>query len=218
MHILHCPLEILDQLALALEDPHDLLSLSLTCKTWKRIILPSHIEFRCIRCTLNELWLWKLLSQKQHLASGIRKLAILSPANSAMNKSVPRSTQIIAQKQNTTLTKLTEEEETPAIKCVIRAIEYMVHLQEFCWDDSVCFNDDIYSQMDLLQVLGNCRSISRVQLPSFKKSTPRPIVDTSVFISLFVCLNNMAYTLSFARLDSVLLPHCNFTSKGIPPT
>ncbi|KAF8494932.1 hypothetical protein F5888DRAFT_1714235 [Russula emetica] len=76
--LLRLPFDILDHLVETLERP-DLLSLALSCSTWKNIIIPYHLEYREISLSVDHHSVWRHLAERPSLASNVRKLAITEP-------------------------------------------------------------------------------------------------------------------------------------------
>lgn len=76
MLLLRLPLDTLELIAEALGDRPDLLSLALTCSTWKSIIIPRHLEYREILLSVDHLSIWKHLAKRPSLAANVRRLVI----------------------------------------------------------------------------------------------------------------------------------------------
>ncbi|KAH9039137.1 hypothetical protein EDB85DRAFT_2141383 [Lactarius pseudohatsudake] len=76
MLLLRLPLDTLELIAEALHDRPDLLSLALTCSTWKSIIIPRHLEYREILLSVDHLSIWKHLAERPSLAANVRRLVI----------------------------------------------------------------------------------------------------------------------------------------------
>ena len=76
MLLLHLPQDTLELIAEALDDRPDLLSLALTCSTWKCIIIPRHLEYREILLSVDHLYIWKHLAERPSLAANVRRLVI----------------------------------------------------------------------------------------------------------------------------------------------
>ncbi|KAH9001928.1 hypothetical protein EDB86DRAFT_3074722 [Lactarius hatsudake] len=76
MLLLRLPLDTLELIAEALDDRPDLLSLALTCSTWKSIIIPRHLEYREILLSVDHLSIWKHLAERPSLAANVRRLVI----------------------------------------------------------------------------------------------------------------------------------------------
>jgi hypothetical protein len=76
--LLRLPFDILDHLVETLERP-DLLSLALSCLTWKNIIIPYHLEYREISLSVDHHSIWRHLAERPSLAANVRKLVITEP-------------------------------------------------------------------------------------------------------------------------------------------
>lgn len=72
------PLETINRICSFLDKPKDLLSLALTAKMMCQVIIPSHIEFRIIRCDVRRKNLWQKLSKLTGMASQIMCLGLMS--------------------------------------------------------------------------------------------------------------------------------------------
>src|SRR6266849_10034420 len=66
--LLRLPFDILDHLVETLERP-DLLSLALSCSTWKNIIIPYHLEYREISLSPDHHSIWRHLAERPSLAA-----------------------------------------------------------------------------------------------------------------------------------------------------
>jgi hypothetical protein len=73
--LLRLPFDILEHLLESLERP-DLLSLALSCSTWKNIIIPHHLEYREISISIDHHSVWRHLAERPSLAANVRKLVI----------------------------------------------------------------------------------------------------------------------------------------------
>lgn len=76
--LLRLPFDILDHLVESLERP-ELLSLALSCSTWKNIIIPYHLEYREISLSVDHHSVWRHLAERPSLAANVRKLVITEP-------------------------------------------------------------------------------------------------------------------------------------------
>ncbi len=76
--LLRLPFDILDHLVETLERP-DLLSLALSCSTWKNIIIPYHLEYREISLSVDHHSIWRHLAERPSLAANVRRLSITEP-------------------------------------------------------------------------------------------------------------------------------------------
>ena len=71
------PQELLDEIIGLIEGPGDLLSLSLTSRAFSHLIIPWHIEYRWIRCSILRTNVWVALSKYPRLAARLRKLELI---------------------------------------------------------------------------------------------------------------------------------------------
>ncbi|KAI0297986.1 hypothetical protein BC826DRAFT_907371, partial [Russula brevipes] len=73
--LLRLPFDILEHLVESLDRP-DLLSLALSCSTWKHIVIPRHLEYREISLSVDHHDVWKHLAERPSLAANVRRLVI----------------------------------------------------------------------------------------------------------------------------------------------
>jgi len=73
--VLRLPFDILGHVVETLDRP-DLLSLALSCTTWKHIIIPHHLEYREISLSVDHHNIWKHLAERPSLAANVRRLII----------------------------------------------------------------------------------------------------------------------------------------------
>jgi hypothetical protein len=74
--LLRLPIDALELIAEWLDDRPDLLSLALSCSTWKNIIIPRHLEYREISLSVDHDLIWRHLAERPSLASNVRRLVI----------------------------------------------------------------------------------------------------------------------------------------------
>ncbi|KAI0293649.1 hypothetical protein B0F90DRAFT_1560445, partial [Multifurca ochricompacta] len=74
--LLRLPFDTLELIAGALDERPDLLSLALSCSTWKGIIIPRHLEYCEIFLSADHISIWRHLAERPSLASNVRKLVI----------------------------------------------------------------------------------------------------------------------------------------------
>ncbi|KIJ50382.1 hypothetical protein M422DRAFT_98456, partial [Sphaerobolus stellatus SS14] len=67
-------METFERIVQNVDEPKDLLSLALTSKYIYKVIVPTHLEFRTIRCDAYREDVWKALVAKPNLTKGIRRL------------------------------------------------------------------------------------------------------------------------------------------------
>lgn len=73
----HLPPELLELIVSHITLEHDLLSLALTCSQLCGTIIPRHLHYRSIRCSILEGFrLWKLFSRDRDLARNVRRLEV----------------------------------------------------------------------------------------------------------------------------------------------
>lgn len=73
--LLRLPFDILERVVDSLDLP-DLLSLALSCSTWKHIVIPRHLEYREITLSVDHHSIWRHLAERPSLAANVRRLVI----------------------------------------------------------------------------------------------------------------------------------------------
>ncbi|GJJ12782.1 hypothetical protein Clacol_007027 [Clathrus columnatus] len=68
---------IWDEISFLIDSPKDLLSLALTCRTFKELIIPDHLEYRIICCDFRRPDVWKFLASRPWLARRMRAIVIV---------------------------------------------------------------------------------------------------------------------------------------------
>lgn len=72
------PFEIKESVLSEIDLRKDLLALSLTSSHWHSLVVPKHLHYRLIRCTLQEgTPIWSLLSNDKGLARNIRAIELI---------------------------------------------------------------------------------------------------------------------------------------------
>ncbi|KAL0957838.1 hypothetical protein HGRIS_000023 [Hohenbuehelia grisea] len=71
------PTEILDTIVFHIDEPKDLLSLALSCRRLRDVVIPRHLDYRFIRCKLSSIRVWNHLIVHRSLARNVRRLEIL---------------------------------------------------------------------------------------------------------------------------------------------
>lgn len=85
------PLHVIwDEIAYLLDFTRDLLSLALTCHTFKELVIPNHLEYRYINCDIRRKDIWQLLNSRPRLAKGIRSLRLRAEPSALDKPQLPR--------------------------------------------------------------------------------------------------------------------------------
>jgi len=79
------PLDTLELIFLYVDEPKDLLSIALTCKSLNDLVIPHHIQFRHIRCDYRRLNLWKALAVRPGYGARVRKIEIIQETGNTAN-------------------------------------------------------------------------------------------------------------------------------------
>ncbi|KAF8515120.1 hypothetical protein BU17DRAFT_68068 [Hysterangium stoloniferum] len=72
------PEELVEIILCHVEDRRDLLSLALTSKLFRRIIIPSILDYNYIRCDPRRIDVWQLLASRPHYAARTRTLELIN--------------------------------------------------------------------------------------------------------------------------------------------
>ncbi|KAI0310669.1 hypothetical protein OF83DRAFT_1040784, partial [Amylostereum chailletii] len=71
------PPEIQDAIVDNIESRSDLLSLALTCTTFRDIVVPNHLHFRTIISPYPNTPLWNRLARRRDLARSVRRFGFM---------------------------------------------------------------------------------------------------------------------------------------------
>ncbi|KAL0957834.1 hypothetical protein HGRIS_000019 [Hohenbuehelia grisea] len=69
------PPEIRDYIASFIQNTAELLALAMTCRNWKSTIIPQHLEYRVIRCSMFS-GVWQHLAENPRLAKNVTQLFV----------------------------------------------------------------------------------------------------------------------------------------------
>src|ERR1700712_1778169 len=76
--LVHLAPQVIDNILSSIDAPRDLNALSRTCVRMHKLVVPRHLNYRCIWCTLPEaLHVWTVLSKNKCLARNVRSLRIM---------------------------------------------------------------------------------------------------------------------------------------------
>ncbi|GJJ12803.1 hypothetical protein Clacol_007048 [Clathrus columnatus] len=120
-----------DEIPYHIDSTEDLLSLALTCRTFKKLIIPNHLEYRYIRCSLHRQDVWKFFESQRRLTRGIRFVELIDgpSKNICLLPRVFDDTDL----DNTQVDpsgSITDEE----IALFIKSLSYMTLLKGFSWE------------------------------------------------------------------------------------
>ncbi|GJJ12788.1 hypothetical protein Clacol_007033 [Clathrus columnatus] len=142
---------IWDEIAYLLDLSKDLLSLALTCRTFKDLIIPDHIEYRHIRCHIRREDVWKHLESRPRLTRGVRFLHLHNGYSTVRLPEIlePRH-KVSETKQNGLYwdTKITKEN----FDMFRSSLSHMTLLKEFGWNQGYICAEEI---IDIIPVLTN---------------------------------------------------------------
>ncbi|KIJ52935.1 hypothetical protein M422DRAFT_105912, partial [Sphaerobolus stellatus SS14] len=62
------PVELLDKLIGTIENPSDLFSLALVSRSFRKLVIEDHLDYRLIQCSSADTPVWKYLIDHPHLA------------------------------------------------------------------------------------------------------------------------------------------------------
>ncbi|GJJ12781.1 hypothetical protein Clacol_007026 [Clathrus columnatus] len=114
---------IWDDIAFFLESTKDLLSLALTCHTFKDLVIPDHIRYRHIYCDIRSPD-WILLESRPRLARGIRSVELAE--DDTIEDDVGTSDPFSDEYFHTPVT-------IESLTLFTNSISHMAFLKEFTW-------------------------------------------------------------------------------------
>lgn len=76
------PLEVLENIIHRIDEAKDLLYFALTNKYFSQVIIPSHLQFRKIRCLTNSTVIWSKLAGHPHLCARVREIHLYESSES----------------------------------------------------------------------------------------------------------------------------------------
>ncbi|GJJ12635.1 hypothetical protein Clacol_006878 [Clathrus columnatus] len=135
---------IWDEIAYLIESPKVLLSLALTCRIFKTLIIPDHLEYRHISCDIRREDIWMLLANRPHLARGIRTIKLINEGHNTI--CLPRAFGTVPQR-NLDEDVLMASDETIAL--FKKSLSHMTALKMFTWKGHT-YSDEL---VDISQVL-----------------------------------------------------------------
>ncbi|KIJ30646.1 hypothetical protein M422DRAFT_186878 [Sphaerobolus stellatus SS14] len=68
MSIMKLPIEILENSLNSIDDPSDLLALTLACKSLSALIIPENLEYQIIQCGPGDAPVWQQMAEHPLLA------------------------------------------------------------------------------------------------------------------------------------------------------
>ncbi|KIJ35103.1 hypothetical protein M422DRAFT_106464, partial [Sphaerobolus stellatus SS14] len=66
------PFELLEGVADNVDEPKDLFSLALTCKSLSELVIPNHLDYQIIQCSPADTRVWEHLIENRRLASRVK--------------------------------------------------------------------------------------------------------------------------------------------------
>lgn len=159
-NIARLPTETLDNIVSHVDLKDDLLSLALTCRRIRDVIISRHFDYRVIKAKVSSTRVWHHLTVYRGLARNVRWLEIMDESNSETELTVPpKITTTDADVESTH-----DELDRPAVleKLFISAIAGMHGLQSFKWSQSR--TRSLVSIERLWPTLRNCLQLSLVDL------------------------------------------------------
>lgn len=118
------PLELLDYLASFILNPSDLLSLAITNSTFRDTIIPFHLHYRNVRCSVDDSAMWNHLLENARSLQNVHSLELhpttLNRNNVLCVKSLPPIHRAVTAPR-------------PDPSLPLSAIKGMVHLKSVAW-------------------------------------------------------------------------------------
>lgn len=142
------PIEVVEQIIVAIDEPRDLLSLGLCSKALYGLIFPYHIQLRRVKCDVLQDDFWEVLSNYPHLAKLVRRLQIVRLGSELVKKN-PIHPLVLSKTFSLiplSSLRLSEGNRSASLPMLLTAIGYM-NLTEFSW------NSDISTYIHPLTVL-----------------------------------------------------------------
>jgi hypothetical protein len=216
MALLSLPQEIKEEIIGYVDSSRDLLNLALTNRLFNATIIPAHLEYRTVRCSIasrGATALWKAIISKESLAQKIRKLDIrshspkLSLTWASLQRRLPAGfPPEFSPSDQTSAYRSREEIE----ELFISALENMVNLTSFSWNQcSLCGEQG----SDLWSALKGCRNLKELRVEDTRYTSsdlgqydildaerPIPILDSTV------CLFWSQYPPPYSRLSIDVRP------------
>jgi len=145
------PLDVQHSIMETIDSPKDLLSLALSSKHYYQLIVPYHLQFRILRCSVQRTHVWTKLSTKKHLCSRFRRLEIthrFQPRDSEDFLIFPACLEDETSDSNEYSAYLDhqhhdETQRKSIIDKIVEVCRSMWRIQEFHWIDDPKSNDTL---------------------------------------------------------------------------
>lgn len=193
------PPELLDHICSFIDKPKDLLAVSLTSKQFYQLVVPTHIQFRIIRCDVRRRDLWKHLSVRPGLASKIVSLELVSELHdrsgtvivpisvlddnatlqSASTRTWPRRTIF----DSAVIQDNIDEFEDDCLCALISVIQHLTSLRHFRWEDYTIRPTNYDTLFSTLHQ--SCPRITEVEILNNIAITNKDITNSPVSVPTF---------------------------------
>jgi len=221
------PLDIQQYIIESIDSPRDLLALALSSKHYHDLIVPYHIQFRTLRCSVQRTDIWAALSVKKYLCARFRTLEIIHcPHSRYWYSDIVPSCVVNRQSQaRAPLCRIIPppaDEEERQRKAVIDDIcvvcQSMTSLQSFRWFDGVEVDNALMPRLnEILSAIyqSGPQLRSMIILSSVPSILDRPSVRLIVSMSAFVTDRNQE--LHFDKHITILFRISWFNSHHLFP-
>ena len=192
------PVDIQHYILEEFDSPKDLLNLALASKSFYSLVVPHHIQFRILRCTIQKTDVWETLSTQKHVCARFRRLEVIPCVQAySEDRQIYPSCLLKEPTQGASVdfaSIIPPEESETQCKAIVDTIsvvcEYMTALHSFQWLDEHGpngFRVGLRSPLDaiLAAIIGNCSQLQSMQVSSsmstFIASSICPIVFQNFF-------------------------------------
>ncbi|CAD6962578.1 unnamed protein product [Tilletia caries] len=175
------PVELIEIIALSVEDESTLRALAGTCRTFRQIIHPRFLDLFQLECSLSESQLWSNLADRPYHASLVRQLTIDPRLESRPKARIPTWIGSSISTSPSAGASLSEGYEEEAIRMAaslslsslssapsereeeagfVKALQHMTHLSKLVWRHNPPHDGDLV--WDTL--LRNCRNLTDLEI------------------------------------------------------
>ncbi|GJJ12813.1 hypothetical protein Clacol_007058 [Clathrus columnatus] len=174
---------IWDEVAYLLDSRKDILSLALTCRVFKELVIPDHLEYRYIRCDPCRRNVWMFLCDRARLAKGIRSLEFIREAGRGLNARLPRTLSGPTgwtYETPRTLHDLTDKDLT----MIRNSFSKMTSLKCFIWKQGLISSQAVFDILHTLTIKVQLLEELSIDLNELKLSGEQALLDNPSVWSL----------------------------------
>lgn len=159
MSMLVLPTELVDAVASYVDAREDLLSFALTCRAFKCIAVPRHIDYRLVRCHHRRHTVWRHLAARPDLARNVRVVEVVGELDPT-RYGPERVPSFLCEAKIKAAKRERRPSNAEGLALVGEALGKMVNLQKFTWSTSLCFTREAEREAEA----GIWLAVSRHQL------------------------------------------------------